>query len=475
MKISNIFGIRWRLAGAGLTVLALSTVMAGGGARAETLADALAAAYENSGLIEQNRAVLRAADEDVAQAVSALRPVLSYIQQTTYDLSENTVNAAGFPGGDDFSDRLSTTFALSADLLIFDFGATRLAVDSAKELVLATRQQLVDIEQQVLFRAVDAYMEVRRQANFVALRQNNVRLISQELRAAEDRFEVGEVTRTDVALAEAALAEARSLLATAQGNLTIANAEFRAVVGRPPGDLEDPSTAPGLPAEERAAILLARRIAPSIRQVEHQVAAAELNVARARAAMQPSITLNGQVALDEELFGGEQVGIDVQAPIYQGGRLTAQIRSAMASRDQQRASLYTTRQNVDQGVSTAYASLMIARSSIAATGEQIRAARTAFEGIREEATLGARTTLDVLDAEQDLRDAQTQQISAQADEIVASYSILQATGLLTVDHLGLGVRTYDPAAYYNLVDDAPAIVSPRGQALDRVLRAIGKE
>lgn len=433
-----------------------------GPAKAESLSDALSHAYEHSGLLDQNRALLRAADEDVALAVSATLPIINWTANATYATPQR-------PG----TDLITATAAIAAELVIYDGGAGQLAIDAQKELVLGTRQSLRNVEQQVLLRAVEAYMNVRRNAEFVALRENNVRLITQEFRAAQDRFEVGEVTRTDVSLAEARLAAARSLLAAAQGSLARSAEEFRAAVGRAPNNPRPVSPAPvsrGL-ADAKA---FAVRNHPTVLEVRHSVSAAELNILRAEAAMGPSVSLTGQVATDSDFNGSRSIGVRASGPIWQGGRLSAQVRQFMARRDAARAGLHITRHSVEQQVANAYSFLEVARASRQASDQQQRAATMAFRGVREEATLGARTTLDVLNAEQELLDAQANVISAQADEVIASYSLLAAMGLLTAEHLRLPVQQYDPAAYYNLVKDAPTVTSEQGQALDRVLRAIGQ-
>ena len=428
---------------------------------AETLADTLTHAYDHSGLIEQNRALLRAADEDVAQAVAATLPVISWSATAT------ATNPRA-PG----SDLIAANARISADLVIYDSGANQLAIDAQKELVLGTRQSLRNIEQQVLLRAVEAYMNVRRDSEFVGLRENNVRVITEEFRAAEDRFEVGEVTRTDVSLAEARLAAARSLLASAQGNLAQSVEEFRAAVGRGPGQLEPVSAAP-VARSIADAKAFAVRNHPSMLEAQHGVSAAELNIRRAEAANNPSVSLNAQIGVDDEVDFGQQLGVTLSGPIYQGGNLSSLVRQFMARRDAARAGLHVTRHGIEQQVGNAYSFLEVARASRQASEQQISAATVAFRGVREEATLGARTTLDVLNAEQELLDARANQISAQADEVIASYSLLSSTGLMTAEHLQLPVQQYDPAAYYNLVKDAPTSTSDQGAALDRVLRAIG--
>ncbi|KPP90255.1 MAG: type I secretion system outer membrane protein TolC [Rhodobacteraceae bacterium HLUCCA08] len=450
------------------TVFAAVTLGLGlaGAAPAENLADALTRGYNASGLLDQNRALLRAADEDVAQTLAALRPIISWSANMTYRNVPGDIQ----PGSLD--NELTSSAQIDLQLLLYDFGASDLATEAAKESVLQARQQLIGVEQQVLFRIVSAYMSVRSNSETVALRRNNLNLIQEELRAARDRFEVGEITRTDVSLAEAALAAARADLAVAEGNLAQAIEEYTAAVGDRPGALAVVDPAP-LPHGLDGARAFAVRNHPDILAARHGVAAAELNIARAEAAMQPDLSLNGSITLDEDFDTTETLGLRLSGPIYQGGQLQSLVRQAMARRDAARANLLVVTQEVDQTVGTAYALLRVAQAQRGALDEQVRAAQVAFRGVREEAQLGARTTLDVLNAEQDLLDARAAGISAQADEVVASYRVLQAMGLLTADHLNLPVQRYDPAAYYNLVRDAPATYSEQGQALDRVLDAIG--
>lgn len=433
---------------------------------AETLAQTLRDAYHNSGLLDQNRALLRAADEDVAVTMAALRPIVTWQAQAVY------ANSTLSPSRAQLSDHLTASLAINASLLLHDGGASALATDVQKEVVLQTRQGLVQVEQQVLFRAIQAYMNVRRSSEFVALRRSNVGVIQRELRAARDRFEVGEVTRTDVSLAEARLASARSLLASAEGSLVQANEEFRAAVGRAPGALNVVNPAAVQHSLEGARSFAVRHH-PDVLAARHGVNAAELNIRRAEAALQPSLRLNGGVTQTSDGTTNQQLGLTYGGTIYQGGQLQALIRQAQARRDAARAGLLVTSQGVEQNVGNAYAILSMSRASRESSDLQIRAARTAFRGVREEATLGSRTTLDVLNAEQELLNAQASRISAQADEVVASYRILAALGLLTAEHLQLGVQTYDPAAYYNLVSDAPATYSEQGAALDRILESLG--
>ncbi|MEO0730853.1 MAG: TolC family protein, partial [Pseudomonadota bacterium] len=226
-----------------------------------------------------------------------------------------------------------------------------------------------------------------------------------------------------------------------------------------------------------AAQAVAVRTHPDMEEARRQVSANELLVAAAYRDMLPVVTLDSRLRVTEE-FGDATasetatIGLNVTGPIYQGGRLTALERRAIAVRDASRGNLHNVRHIVQQDVVNAISDFEAARASLVASDQQIRAARVAFQGVREEATLGARTTLDVLDAEQDLLDAETNRISAQADQYVAAYEVLESMGLLTAQRLNLPVQIYDPAAYYNLVKDGPAKQSRQGKQLDRVLRAL---
>ena len=427
---------------------------------AESLRDSLRNAYKNSGILVQNRALLRAADEKVADAVAALRPVISW--------SSRFAHAYNGPAN---TDNLVTS--LNAEWLLYDFGSSDLQADALKETVLATRQSLVAIEQNVLLRAATAHVTYRRSAEFVSLRSANVELIEQELRAAQDRFDVGEVTRTDVALAEARLASARASLASAQGELAKAAAEYHAVVGRKPGDLVTPSSLPELPRDVSSAISTARSHHPDLIRVQHEVVAAELVLKASQLAYRPRLEAGAglsNVDLDGELT--RSLSLTVSGPVYSGGAIASASRAAIAQRDATRAQLHVAGLEVEQTVRNAFVVLEVARSTGEATDRQIEAASVAFRGVREEASLGARTTLDVLNAEQELLDARVSRISTQIDEQIASYSLLAAMGKLTATELDLGVKTYDPGEYYNLVKSAPRAKSKQGAALDRVLKGL---
>lgn len=462
--------IRRRLAAAALV---LGTLLSSPAAWAESLADTLVGAYRHSALIEQNRAVLRAADEDVAAAMASLRPVVQWAA------AHNFQQVDGAEG-------VSSSLEIAAQMTLFDWGRNQLAIDIAKEQVLATRESLVAVEQDVLLGAVRAFLDVRSAEQQVALQENSVTVLTRERQAAQDRFDVGEITSTDVALAEAQLAASRAARAAAQGQLEIARESYRAAVGRAPGRLDPPPPLPKRPASLESAQDTARGSHPAIRQSKRTVAAAELGVAAAAAERSPTIT--GSVGLSTTRSSGDSIapgrttqdpsslraGIQANQTLYSGGRLPAVHRRAMAQRDSARSALLNISRQVDESVTVAWANIDVARAQIGAIDEQISAAQQAYEGVREEAMLGARTTLDVLDAEQNLLQARADKITAEANLQLAHYQLLASMGLLTVEHLKLGIPTYDPSAYYNAVRNAP-YTSTQGENLDRVLRAIGKQ
>lgn len=449
-----------------MTVVA-AAVFAAPLASAETLTDALIAAYRNSNLLDQNRAVLRAADEDVATAVSSLRPVLAYTAQAGWSRLDVST-----PAGRANVENTSASLTLTAEMVLIDFGRNRLGIEIAKASVLATRQALVQVEQQVLLAAVQAYVDVKLAQEVVALRQSNLRLITEELRAAEARFEVGEATRTNVAIAEARLAGSRAQLAAAEGSLMVAREAYKAATGAYPGNLAPLPALPALPRTLEEAQAVARSTNPLIRQAQQLVTVADLQVALAEAARLPTIGGGVTLRTDEQGFDTQSLGLTMNQTIYAGGRISALQRQAIAGKDRANATLMQTAVEIMQSVGVAWTNLQVQAASIAATREQVNAAQTAFDGVRQEAEVGSRTTLDVLDAEQELLDARNDRLQAEAQRYVGVYQVLSTMGLLTVDHLQLGIATYDPEAYFDAVKTAPSH-SVQGEKLDRILKKIG--
>ena len=454
---------------AGRLILAAVFGMLAVPGHAQSLADAMVDSYRHSALMDQNRAVLRAADEDVASAVARLRPVLQWTAGHTYREVQGIESA-------------TTTLSLGAEMTLYDWGRGALAVDRTKEAVLAARAGLVGVEQDVLLTATSAWFQVRQAMEQVALQSNSVRVIQQERQAAQDRFDVGEITLTDVSLADARLAAARAQQAAAAGQLEVAREVFRGATGDTAGDLAAPPRLPDLPDSVDGARGIAQRTHPAIRQAQHQAAASELAVASAVAERNPIVRGNAGISAQRapdsrtgrgNVTGGTSVGIEMSQTLYSGGLLSSQHRQAMAQRDQARAGLLQVSRQVSEAVGTAWANIAVARAQIGAIDQQISAAQQAYDGVREEVTLGARTTLDVLDAEQSLLEARADRITAEANLQLAHYQLLAAMGLLTVENLKLGIPTYYPTEYYNAVRDAP-FTSRQGENLDRVLRAIGK-
>lgn len=440
------------------------------GAQADNLSDALIGAYKNSGLLEQNRALLRATDEDIAATVALLRPVIDWTITASNSYSSVTPGLR--------SNQLST--GLTFGLLLYDGGVSRMRQLAAQQVVLATRQSLLNIEQQVLFSAVQAYVNVLLQQDTVQLQSNNLRLLQEELKASQDRFEVGEVTRTDVALAQSRVASARASLIESRGNLLEAKASYVEAVGHPIGTIAGQPPLPKRASSLQAAEAVAARNHPSLLAQQHTVKASDYSVQSAQKGLGPTVTLNAEVSdtlgvSNSVDFDSSGASIVFRQNLYTGGSKASGIRASIASRDANKGQLITIQRAVTQDVAAAYVTLEAAAASLVSSNESVRAARVAFDGIREEATLGARTTLDVLQAEQDLLDAQTARVQARASQASAAYALLQAQGLLTAEHLGLAVEIYDPTLYYNLVKDAPSPVSRRGKDLDRVLRALGKK
>ncbi|MDM7458567.1 MAG: TolC family outer membrane protein [Paracoccus sp. (in: a-proteobacteria)] len=458
--------IRARAIAAALALAVVSALPAG----AQSLADTMVAAYRHSALLDQNRAVLRAADEDVAQAISALRPVVQWIANHSAQRIEGLTTTR------------NSSLQLGAQLTLYDFGRSRLAIDGAKEQVLATREALVGVEQDVLLSATQAHLNVREAVQQVALQQSSLGAVRQERQAAQDRFEVGEITVTDVALADAQLAASQARLAASQGQLDAARESYLAVTGTRPGTLAPPPALPRLPKSLDEAKALAQRNHPAIRQAQRQAAAAEIGVAAAAAERNPTLSANAGVGVTRSInqMTGEydtrnsaSAGLEMRQTIYSGGRLPSIQRSAMAQRDQARAALLNVSRQVTLSVGEAWVNIDVARAQIRAIDQQIAAAQQAYDGVREEALLGARTTLDVLDAEQSLLEARANRISAESNLQLAHYQLLAAMGLLTVENLILGIPTYVPSQYYNAVRSAPQ-TSRQGESLDRVLRAIGR-
>lgn len=467
----------------GLAVSAI--VMQVAAAQAETFADALASAYKTSNLLEQNQAVLRATSEDVAVAIAALRPVVQFVA-TAANSWNNTYPSASTG----WAMSLSADLALTAQYTLYDFGRGETNVEVTKETVLATEQSLRSVEQQVLLSAAQAYINVTLQQEMVAMQQSNVRLITQDLRATQDRFDVGEVTRTDVSQAEAQLAAAKAQLAASEGQLALAREAYKAAVGHYPQNLAALPRAPELPGSLAEAQAIAVKTHPTVIQAQHQAKAADLRLELTRLNFQPTITATAKAnvthvytdagtnlpsVFDSSSTKDGLVGsVTMSQTIYAGGQLSALYRKGLDAQDAARAGLELAAVTVSQGVGNAWANLAVAAASIQAGDQQIAAAQSALDGVREEAAVGSRTTLDVLNAEQALLNAKAARVQSVANLYLGKYALLSAMGLMTADHLKLGVPTYDPNAYYEAIKTAP-LTSTQGAKLDKIMKLMGRD
>ena len=429
----------------------------------DTLTGAMVSAYNTSGLLEQNRAVLRAADEDVASAASQLAPIVSWAST----VSHNDRNVS-----DSFD--TSASISLLADFTLYDGGKRSLGLEGAKFSVFATRSSLINIEQNVLFEAVKAYLGVIRETENVSLRDGNLSVISEELRAANDRFEVGEITKTDVALAEARLAASNSALAFAKGSYEQAIAGYITAIGRKPNFLEYPSFIPEVPNSLENAIAIALAEHPLIDELKNLVKVTEINSKIADLSTSFTVSLGSSVSLDEDGETSGDLSVRASGPIFSGGKLYSSSRKQTALNEQVLARLYTSKISIEQNVTNAYSLLEVAKAAKLAAEEQIRATEVALKGVKEEAILGARTTLDVLNAEQELLDSRVQLISAKVDEHLSLYRLLLRIGRLNSDYLNLPVRKYDVKKYYDLVRHSPASKTKSGRELEKVLRSLTK-
>lgn len=427
---------------------------------ATSLADALAMTYQTNPQLVISRSTLRQTDEGVLTARSALRPTVTGTASASKTVSTG-------PDSD-----LAGSLSVTASQLLFDSGASRMGVEAARMAVLADRQKLIDTEQNVLLDAVTAYMDVRRDIQFVRLADNNVRVLGEQVRAAKDRFDVGEVTRTDVSQTEARRAQSISTLAFNTAGLRISEQAYKAVVGTLPSNLQSPPAAPKLPASASAAETVAVGRHPRILEAQFNVKIAEIALEQAKLNRRPTVT--GSLTASRGINTDDDdtdltAGISGSMPLYAGGTLNGQKRSALAALERAKSLVQLQALITRQAVTSAYANWQASRAAIESNNEQLRAAQIAFDGVTEEARLGARTTLDVLDAEQDVLDARSALISASRDEQVAAYTVLSEMGLMTASHLGLGVDTYNPDVNYSAVNSTKSPQAAKFKLLDKLI------
>ena len=418
------------------------------GALAESLQDALIEAYTTNPTLVAQRATLRATDESLAVAVSGWRPTVRAIGEW----GRQHINSSSFPrGGSGPAD--PSRGEINATQNLYAGGQTVAQTRQAEANVLAGRAVLDNTEQTVLLSVVQAYMDVVRDQATLELRDNNVKVLQRQLEATRDRFTVGEVTRTDVSQAEARLSGSIADRTTADGNLTQSRAAFQRQVGRAPGKLEPPPPPPPPPASEDEAQLLAADLNPLLRAALYQERAADAAVDVSIATLLPSFNVIGDYQRTTDQLGPntwnrfQSVIGRLTVPLYQSGAEYAQVRQARETRSQLKVQIDVVRRQVIEGVTRAWQAFTTATAQIVALSDQIRANSVALEGVRQEATVGSRTVLDVLNAEQELLNARVNLVSAEHDQYVAHYQVKNAIGRLSARDLGLPVDFYDPVPH----------------------------
>lgn len=425
-------------------------------ASAQSLEAALSSAYRANPDLNATRANLRAVDETIANAASIHRPRVS--GSADYGYTGTSSSSGGTRGTNDLN---PAGIGLSVSQTLYNGGRGGNSVRAAESNVLASRETLRNTEQNTLLDAVTAYMNVVRDTAIFGLRQSNVNVLAEQLRQTRDRFGVGEVTRTDVAQAEARLAGARSDLALSQSNLRGSVARFKQVTGLEPKKLSpvQPVAAGRLPKTQGDAVARALRDHPAIAAALHGVDAQQLQVKIVEGELLPTVTLTGSLArrFDSQVSGDRRnsaslVGA-VSIPLYDGGSTYARTRQAKETLGERRIQVDSARDRVVAAVVSSWALMEATKFQIEAATAQVQAAEIALNGVREEYKVGQRTTLDVLDAQQEMLNARVALVSAQRDRVVATYSVLSSTGQLSARALGLKVATYDPKVHTEQVQD----------------------
>jgi outer membrane protein len=429
---------------------ALLALAGGGGARAENLADAIALAYQTNPTIAAERANLRFLEETYVQARAGYRPSITGQAQLEYDYF-------GELGTSPDSEQNFGSAGLQFSQPIYTGGRVTAAVRAAEADILAEREALRQSEADVLQQVITAYVNVRRDQQAIRIGQENVAVLTRQVEETRVRFEVGEVTKTDVAQSEAELAQAQASLATANAQLAIDRASYAQVVGQSPGEL-DPEPSLKLPATLDEAFDRAQQYNPNIRQAEYGRQGAQARLAGAKAQGKPRVSLSGQVGfrVDPPLRAipteadnfrqFSQVVATVSQPLFAGGAISSGVRQAVERENFFAIQLEGARRNAVQGLSQAWNQLLSARANIAANEERVRAAQVAVEGARAEQAVGLRTTLEVLTAEQTLRDAQLALVNARRDEYVATASVLNVTGQLAANNI-VAALPVDPGGH----------------------------
>jgi outer membrane protein len=443
-----------------------------GATRIRTLNEALAASYANNPALQQERARLRATDESVPQALAGWRPQVSMSGQAGYGdgysrqwLAGGTTTLADgtvvpVPGRNSDS-RTNRTIGIASGVVsqpVYTGGKVRANLNKADNAVMAERARLIVSEQTAMTDTVNAYVNLIQAQQTLGLRINNEQVLARQLQATNDRFRVGEITRTDVAQAEAALAGATADRERALGDLQIARSLFQKAVGvLPPPDLVEPQPL-NLPLKnQNEAAVMARTNNPNVVAAQFDNAAAKDNVDVQFAALMPTVSLQGQIfqqanaSTAHNNTNGYQVGAVVSVPLYQGGNEYATVRQARQQQQATSRAVDDAKRTAQQAAVQAWETLASNRAQADSTKVQIRANQIALEGVQREAIVGSRTTLDVLNAQQTLLQSQLLLVQNLASVVYQSYVVASAVGRLTAKDLNLPVAFYDETAYYNAV------------------------
>ena len=456
-------------------------------AQAQTLQDALTSAYNTNPQLQAERATLRATDENVPQALANWRPTVQISGSEGIDhnsqhqdcsklslginpctgasasLTPAQLAAIGLgssPNTLNSTANLSPqTQALTVSQPIYRGGRTEAQTEQAMNLVRSERAHLSSIEETVLLSAVTDYMNVVRDQATLDLNINNEQVLRRQLEAAQDRFRVGEVTRTDVAQAEAAYAAAIAGRQQAAGNLQISRSAYERDIGQAPGKLAPPSGVPELPTSRDEVTALATDTNPDVISAQFAQQAAEDNIRVVRGQLLPTISLNASAQRLSETQGAGKVIDDfsltgqLTMPLYEGGAIYSQSRQASQTAAQRRSQVDNARVTAVQQAAQAWEQLVSDRAQITSEQSQIKANEIALDGVQQEASVGSRTVLDILNAEQILFQSRVNLVTSQHDEVVAEFALASALGRLTAKQLNLPVVFYDPQEHFDAVRD----------------------
>lgn len=451
-------------------------------ASAESLLEALASAYANNPSLNAQRANMRATDEYVPQALAGYRPTVSATVSAGINATDTRAHIPAYSlWGSSYTD----TGALKGEITIiqplYAGGRIENGVNKAESAVKAAREQLRNKEQTTLLEGVNAYMSVILAGQVLELRQSNVAFLREQVRAANDRFSVGEGTRTDVSQAEAALAAATSLVSTAQADLLTARANYVQVIGHDAKGLRSPGPVTKLlPSQLAVAVDASRKEHPYIRAAVYNSETAAFNVSIQEGALLPTLGLQGTVgstfatlsqsgsstspAADQARTLDGSIGLQLTIPIYQGGGEYSAVRQAKEQLGQARLEADAARAGVEAALAQAWSAHESAKAQIVAADAAVTASQLALDGVIEEQKVGQRTTLDVLNAQSTLIQAKLSNVQAEAQLVVASYSVVAAMGRLDRERLGLKVAAYKPEQHYQQVRDKwGGLRTPDGQ------------